>query len=233
MEESDATYSRVQYYWSFFIAFIWVLSLAYLPNSINILAGEKIIQPLWMFGKFRVHSVNYGDLEIWFHFTVESALRLSFLGAIFPLSLALTSILMTSRNIVLRQKLLLLCTTVITAIIFGLLGSETSVWGLSGVGPGLAGMVLIITLQVLNSWTLREQSSIIASIIVYVSLFFGFFLGDIIFACRIDQFQSLVTGGMLLSDGLVLFPSVVALLFRFGHEPLWSWLEGIRVSIRV
>ncbi len=115
-------------------------------------------------------------------------------------------------------------------IIVGLLGVRMT-W-ISGIGPGLLGTTLCLPVLVYISWALRDRSPVICSLFVYVSLFFGLFIGDIILAYRLDGFQSIITGGLLLSDGLIWVPSAFALIFRFLHPSIPRWWNRIAEILR-
>lgn len=203
--------------WSSLLSFLWVVSIVYAPVAFSSLNGVRVIQPIWMLGQFRIHLISYGELELWYHLTIETAIKLSFSGAIFPLILAIVSIIVVSRNLTASQASVLTSTAVVLTILMGRLGVIVRAGDMTWLGPGPITMFLALLLQCLNSWILREKSPVIASIAIYASLFVGLFFGDLLQAYYFDGFRSVVTGGAMLSDGLVWVPSFFTLIFRFIH----------------
>ncbi len=211
--------------------YLWVLSILYMPFLLIVFAEGSILSLIYIFSGLRVFVANYGDIQFWWYVGYLMAIRVSLLGAVFPCIIACVSISQVYRTLNRKQSSFVILSIVLSALSFLCLGGFNEVMGIQGIGPGLFGAIVILIVQTLNSNWLRTLHKEIVSIIVYCTTFVGYFIGDLLIAYRLDQFQSVVTGGFLLSDGLVLIPSLTALLIYHLHpldESIRKLLQYVR-----
>jgi len=208
-ESNDSLLSRI---WSKLVIYLWLVSIIYLPISINVYSESRILTPIFRILGFHIHLISYGDIEFWFYFGSEAAIKLSLLGAIFPFIIGLITIALISKKLNSQEKGLVLLGIGFSAVLSGMLGGGIVILNITGLGPGIWGIVPVLLVQILVARKVSYQSSAIIPLVIYSSSFFGLFIGDLILAYRYDFFRSVVTGGLLLSDGLVWIPSAFSLI---------------------